>query len=65
MTRFKELRRIQKAIQNKDIKELQWARSYCRMRLKIVALKQHEKTWKKRLEDVQAALAIEKNVDPH
>ena len=35
MTRFKELRRIEAAIENCDSKELIWARDYCAMRIKV------------------------------
>jgi len=56
MTRFKELRRIEKAIENKDIAELQWSLSYCKMRLQIATMKQHVKHWTERLNKVQAAL---------
>ena len=47
MTRFKEFRRIELAIKNKDNKELLWALSYCKMRLKLATMKQHIKHWQK------------------
>ena len=45
MTRFKELRRIEAAIKNRDKSELDWALSYCTMRLGLAADKQHIKYW--------------------
>ena len=33
MTRFKELRRIERAIATQDSNELRWALSYCQARL--------------------------------
>ena len=45
MTRFKELKRIEAAIKHKDQLELQWAISYCKMRLTITGKADHEKYW--------------------
>lgn len=47
MTRFKELRRINQAIDHLNKSELLWALDYCRMRQKIATRKDHGKTWKK------------------
>jgi hypothetical protein len=52
MTRFKELRRIELAIKNKDNKELLWALSYCKMRLKLATMKQHIKHWQKLIDEL-------------
>jgi hypothetical protein len=55
MTRVKELRRIERAIENKDVADLEWAASYCRMRIDLAEMKQHEKTWSQILRRVEAA----------
>jgi len=39
MTRFKELRRIESAIEHQNEAELQWALGYCKMRIEIATLK--------------------------
>jgi hypothetical protein len=46
MTRFKELVRIEAAIEHRDELELRWAESYCRMRLSIAARKEHTQYWR-------------------
>jgi hypothetical protein len=46
MTRFGELKRIEVAIEHKGLAELQWAMSYCKMRLQIASRKNHEKYWR-------------------
>jgi hypothetical protein len=40
MTRFKELRRIERAIENRDRPDLEWAAQYCRLRLSVTRTKQ-------------------------
>ncbi len=45
MTRFKEKRRIDRAIEHSDEPELRWALAYCEMRLRIAPMKHHEKHW--------------------
>lgn len=52
MTRFKELKRIQRAIANRDEVDLRWATEYCRNRLKLGPA---QKRWKKILDDVERA----------
>ena len=47
MTRFKELKRIESAIEHKNQKELDWALWYCQERLSSAAMKQHQKHWSK------------------
>jgi hypothetical protein len=47
MTRFKELKRIELAIKNKDKKEILWSLEYCQSRLKIAQKKGHIKHWEK------------------
>lgn len=63
MTRLKELQRIENAIKNGDIAELQWGVWYCEMRLKIATMKQHEKHWNNLLRRINTALRVlnEKN----
>lgn len=45
MTRLKELRRIENAIENQNATELHWALGYCKMRLSISARQEHIKYW--------------------
>jgi hypothetical protein len=52
MTRFKELRRIEMAIAERNLAELEWSRDYCKMRLRIAPNKHHIKSWQKRLNKV-------------
>jgi hypothetical protein len=56
MTRFKELARIEAAIEHKDEVDLRWALDYCKMRLSISAHKEILKHWKKIEKDVIQAL---------
>jgi hypothetical protein len=46
MSRFKELRRIQAALENSNRAELAWAAAYCAMRLSIATRKDHQKYWR-------------------
>jgi hypothetical protein len=46
MTHFKELQRIELAIEHRDQTELDWAISYCKMRLQIAGKKEHLKYWR-------------------
>jgi len=62
MTRFKELKRIEEALEHKSVGELQWALSYCGMRLQIAARKDQRKYWHQIQERVTAALAGLKKV---
>lgn len=39
MTRSKDLRRIQSAIERRDLKELRWAAEYCRWRIGLILTK--------------------------
>jgi hypothetical protein len=45
MTRFKELERIEAAIEHRNKSELHWALDYCRIRLQIAPRKEHTKYW--------------------
>jgi hypothetical protein len=56
MTRFKELKRIEAAIEHKDHVELEWAIGYCKMRLRIAGKKywrQMERKVTKALDTIQ------------
>jgi hypothetical protein len=60
MTRFKELRRIEAAIEHRNEAELRWALDYCRMRLRTLTMKRHEKRWREIEKQIRATLlAIE------
>jgi hypothetical protein len=56
MTRFKELQRINAAIENRNESELRWAEAYCRMRLQIAIKREHTKSWRDIQRKVQSAL---------
>lgn len=56
MTRFKELKRIQAAIQHKATSELRWADEYCGMRVRTAILNKHKSYWKRIQRDVDRAL---------
>jgi hypothetical protein len=57
MTRFKELRRIEPAIEHTNKPELEWALGYCKMRLGSAPRKDHQKYWHKLERRIQNALA--------
>jgi hypothetical protein len=56
MTRFKELRRIERAIKYRDQTELRWAAEYCRWRLSSTTTKQGDAHWRRIEKRVVAAL---------
>jgi len=60
MTRFKELRRIETAIEYRNETELQWALAYCQMRIKVTAkvytMRKQEKYWRQMEGKVRCAL---------
>jgi hypothetical protein len=56
MTRFKELRRIQRAMRDGDTADLLWALLYCRSRLMISTDKRSAKHWSELSNKVQEAL---------
>jgi hypothetical protein len=58
MTRFKEMRRIEQAIAQRNKVDLKWALGYCTMRLAIASRKDHIKAWLKRRKRVEAALGL-------
>ena len=55
MTRFKELARIERAIESPHEAELRWAEEYCLMRIRIAPNSASERPWKNRLKQVRAA----------
>jgi len=57
MTRFKELGRIEAAIEHGNSRELEWALGYCKMRLGIAARKDHQKYWDKLERRIKKALS--------
>lgn len=57
MSRFKELRRIEAAIEHGNRRELEWAASYCAMRLSIATRKDHNKHWRRLQQKVASALS--------
>jgi hypothetical protein len=60
MTRFKELRRIEHAIEHRDEVELRWALDYCAMRRKLAAqvhtMRKEGKYWREMENKVRAKL---------
>ena len=65
MTRYKELRRLERAIDDKNEHELQWALSWCKSRLSRVTTehhmssamkKHHKKHWMRLIERVRSTL---------
>jgi len=56
MTRFSELKRIEKAIKNNDKEELEWSLRCSKMRISIATTKEHIKYWRKVSNKVSNAL---------
>jgi len=52
MTRFKELKRIQRAIKNSDVVDLKWAETFCRSRIANAPTKNFDKEWRHHLNAV-------------
>jgi hypothetical protein len=65
MTRFKELRRIEIALEHGNEAELQWALAYCQMRIKVAAkvytMIKQEKYWHQMDGKVRSALEGQKS----
>ena len=59
MTRFqfKELRRIERAIEHRDQADLRWAAEYCRARISYTRTKQGEDYWRRIEKRVRAAFS--------
>ena len=64
MTRFKELRRIEQAIEHRQEGELRCALGYCRMRLSVTRRKDHVKYWTTIQRRVESALSFVKGMMP-
>jgi hypothetical protein len=45
MIKISDIRRIELAVQQKDRMELQWAATYCKMRLNLASGSHHVKYW--------------------
>ena len=60
MTRFKELSRIEDAIEHRNEAELRWALGYCKMRLSISESNHHIKYWEQIEKKVNQTLDIQK-----
>ena len=60
MTRFKELQRINAAIEQKNAAELEWALAYCQVRQQIATRKDAMDYWRKIESRVNAVLAKNK-----
>jgi hypothetical protein len=60
MTKFKELKRIERAIEHKNEAELRWALDYCRMRIKLAStvhtMRKQGKYWHQMESKVRDAL---------
>ena len=56
MSRFKELNRINEAINHKNKQELLWSLQCCQSRLNISTMKEHKKHWKKLIKEINATL---------
>ncbi len=56
MTRFKEQKRSDRAIDHKNVEELLWAKQFCQNRLEISAMKSHTKRWYQQLSLIEKAL---------
>jgi hypothetical protein len=56
MTRFKELRRIEAAIEHRDEAQLRWAADYCRMRIRIAPTTRAAEHWRRIEQRVKAAV---------
>jgi len=63
MTRFKELRRVEAAIEHKNEAELRWSLWYAQMRARIAPNKRHEKYWQDMKCKIQAALEVTEETD--
>lgn len=64
MTRFKEGRRIERAIKNKDKDELDWAMYYVNSRLAYLPSDAHGKAWIKSKKEIQDVLDELKEIKP-
>jgi len=58
MSRFKELNRINEAIDHKNKQELLWALQYCESRLSLSTMKEHKKHWNKLIKKLNSTLQL-------
>jgi len=65
VTRFKELRRIERAIENLDATGLEWSAQYCRLRLSFIRTKQGGALWRRLAKQVEDALKQIKSKSRH
>lgn len=56
MTRYKYLRRLERAIDNSHRDDLEWAASWCQQRLAAATMKHHQNHWRKLARRVDDAL---------
>jgi hypothetical protein len=56
MTRFKELERIEAALESGVHAELEWALRYCEARIAVSPSSRHEKAWQQRRAKVRSRL---------
>jgi len=59
MTRFNELRRIERAIEHRDANDLKWAQSYCEDRIRCANIKRAQDEWRRLLKRIVNAQAEE------
>ena len=59
MTRFKELKRIESAIEHKDKKEILWALDYGESRLELAKMKSQIKHWSKLIDKLKSEIVTD------
>lgn len=59
MTRFKELRRIERAIEHRDTNDLRWAQASCQDRIRFTEVKRAQGDRRRLLKQITDALAEE------
>lgn len=57
MTRFKELRRLERAIKDMNEDELRWASEWCNQGFSSSTMKHHQKHWRKLKKRVDTAIS--------
>lgn len=62
MTRFKELRRVERAIEDTRKPELLWALNYCRMRYNDSKMKNGKKYWNQFIRRIEKDLVALESV---
>ena len=61
MTRFKELERIEAALESGAAAELEWAVGYCQARVEISPSTRHQRAWQDRLAKVRKRIEAAAN----